>query len=82
MEPVLTLQMEQPTLLEGLLDVLLEWELKRIEILPIQAGVDEIVHMAWYEGTDFWTPKNYRRMLRPRLQQIVERAHRAGIPFR
>jgi uroporphyrinogen-III decarboxylase len=61
--------------------VLLEWELKRIDLL-IKAGVDEIVHMAWYEGTDFWTPKNYRRMIRPRLQQIIDRAHNAGIPFR
>lgn len=81
MEPVLYWQMDQPALLESLLDVLLEWELKRIDLL-IKAGVDELVHMAWYEGTDFWTPKNYRRMIRPRLQQIIDRAHSAGIPFR
>jgi uroporphyrinogen-III decarboxylase len=81
MQAVLYWQMDQPALLESLLDVLLEWELKRIDLL-IKAGVDEIVHMAWYEGTDFWTPKNYRRMIRPRLQQIIDRAHNAGIPFR
>jgi uroporphyrinogen-III decarboxylase len=81
MQSVLYWQMDQPALLESLLDVLLEWELKRIDQL-IKAGVDEIVHMAWYEGTDFWTPKNYRRMIRPRLQQIIDRAHSAGIPFR
>jgi hypothetical protein len=81
MEGLLYGQMDQPALIEGLLDVLLEWELKRADLL-IQAGVDELVHMAWYEGSDFWTPKNYRRMLRPRLQQIIDRAHRAGIPFR
>ncbi len=81
MEPILYWQMDQPALLEDLLDVLLEWELKRVEWL-VRAGVDEIVHMAWYEGTDFWTPRNYRRMIRPRLQQLVDRAHKAGIPFR
>jgi uroporphyrinogen-III decarboxylase len=81
MEHVLYWQMDQPALLESLLDVLLEWELKRTDLL-IRAGVDELVHMAWYEGTDFWTPKNYRRMIRPRLQQIIDLAHNAGIPFR
>jgi hypothetical protein len=81
MDSVLYWQMDQPALLESLLDLLLEWELKRIDLL-IQAGVDEIVHMAWYEGTDFWTPKNYRRMLRPRLQQLIDRVHAAGLPFR
>jgi len=81
MEAVLYWQMDQPAFLESLLDILLEWELKRVDLL-IEAGIDELVHMAWYEGTDFWTPKNYRRMLRPRLQQLVDRAHRAGIPFR
>jgi hypothetical protein len=81
MDGLLYGQMDHPELIEGLLDVLLEWELKRADRL-IQAGVDELVHMAWYEGTDFWTPKNYRRMLRPRLQQLIDRAHRAGIPFR
>ncbi|HEX7973579.1 MAG TPA: uroporphyrinogen decarboxylase family protein, partial [Anaerolineales bacterium] len=68
-------------LLEALLDILLEWELKRVDWL-VQSGIDELVHMAWYEGTDFWTPRNYRRLLRPRLQQIIDRAHSAGIPFR
>jgi uroporphyrinogen-III decarboxylase len=81
MERLLLGQMEEPALIEALLDVLLDWELKRADLL-IEAGIDELVHMAWYEGTDFWTPKNYRRMLRPRLQQLIDRAHRAGIPFR
>lgn len=81
MQSVLYWQMDQPALLEALLDILLEWELKRVDWL-VQSGIDELVHMAWYEGTDFWTPRNYRRLLRPRLQQIIDRAHSAGIPFR
>jgi hypothetical protein len=81
MENVLYWQMDQPQLLEALLDILLEWELKRLELL-LGEGIDNQVHMAWYEGTDFWTPRNYRRMLKPRLQQIIDRVHSFGIPFR
>jgi hypothetical protein len=81
MENVLFWQMDQPELLEALLDVLLEWELQRVDML-LEEGIDVLVHMAWYEGVDFWTPKNYRRMLRPRLQQLIDRAHSRGAPFR
>lgn len=81
MENVLYWQMEQPEFLEALMDVLLEWELRRAGML-LEAGIDALVHMAWYEGTDFWTPKNYRRILRPRLQQLVDAAHAHGVPFR
>jgi uroporphyrinogen-III decarboxylase len=81
MENVLFWQMDQPELLEALLDVLLEWELQRIDLL-IEEKIDVLVHRAWYEGTDFWTPKNFRRLLRPRLQQLIDKAHAHDIPFR
>lgn len=81
MEGVLYGQTDQPALLEALLDVLLEWELQRAEQV-LQQGVDCWVHMAWYEGVDFWSPKNFRRLLRPRLQQLIDKAHAHGVPFR
>lgn len=81
MENVLYWQMDQPALLEAVLDVLLEWELARVDLL-LDEGIDMLVHSAWYEGADFWSPKNFRRLLRPRLQQLIDRAHRRGVPFR
>jgi len=81
MENVLFWQMDQPDVLETLLDVLLEWELQRVELL-LEEDIEVLVHMAWYEGTDFWTPKNFRRLLRPRLQQLIDKAHAHHIPFR
>ena len=81
MENVLFWQMDQPELLEALMDVLLEWELQRVNLL-LEEGIDVLVHMAWYEGTDFWTPKNYRRIIRPRLQQLIDKAHDGNVPFR
>lgn len=74
-------QMDQPEVLESLMDALLEWELRRVEQV-LSEGAECLVHMAWYEGTDFWTPRNYRRIIRPRLQQLVNAAHARGVPFR
>ena len=45
-------------------------------------GVDVMVHMAWYEGTIFWTPKNFRRYIKPRLKQLVDLAHSKSALFR
>jgi uroporphyrinogen-III decarboxylase len=81
MERILTSQMDEPEFVEELLDTLLEWELKRIDLL-LDEGIDVLVHMAWYEGTDFWTPTNYRSMLKPRLKQIVDKVHSRGVKFR
>ena len=81
MEPVMTGQLETPGLIEALLETLLEWELGRIDLLA-GAGVDFITHMAWYEGSDFWTPRCFRRLLKPRLKQLAERAHAHGLPLR
>jgi uroporphyrinogen-III decarboxylase len=81
MQNVLYWQMDQPHLLERLMDILLEWELRRVDLL-LDEGIDVMVHMAWYEGTDFWTPRNYRRILRPRLQEIIDRVHSRHVPLR
>ena len=74
-------QFDQPDLLDALFDELLEWEMRRTELL-LQEGIDEMVHMAWYEGTVFWTPKSFRRFIKPRLAQLIERCHSAGVLFR
>ena len=81
MQRILYGQMDEPGFIEQVLDVIFEWEMGRIDLL-LAEGVDEIVHMAWYEGTDFWTPKNYRRLLKPRLRQMVEKVHAHGRKFR
>jgi hypothetical protein len=74
-------QMRQPEILDKLFDVLLNWEMMRTDLV-LQEGVDVMVHMAWYEGTVFWTPKNFRRFIKPRLAQLVKMCHNKGVPFR
>lgn len=79
-EQLLYWQMDSPELLEELLDILLKWELLRMELL-LDEGVDVIVHSAWYESTNFWTPKNYHKLLKPRLKEMVNLTHQAGKLF-
>ncbi len=76
-EALLYRQMDQPEFLEELLDLVCRWELRRLELL-LDEGVEAVVHSAWYETTDFWTPGNYRRLLKPHLARLVRTAHEAG----
>ncbi len=79
-EALLYQQMDNPEFLEELLELIAGWEMRRMELL-LEAGVEVIVHSAWYETTDFWTPATYRRLLKPRLARMVRLAHEAGALF-
>lgn len=81
MQRILYGQMDEPDFIGQVLDVILEWELKRIDLL-LEAGIDVLVHMAWYESTDFWSPRTFRKLLRPRLQEEIDRCHARGVKFR
>jgi uroporphyrinogen-III decarboxylase len=81
MQRILYGQMDEPDFIEQVLDVILEWELKRIDLL-LEAGIDVLVHMAWYESTDFWSPRTFRKLLRPRLQAEIDKCHARGVKFR
>lgn len=79
-EALLYLQMDEPGFIERLLDIIVEWELSRLELL-LAEGVEAVVHSAWYETTDFWTPATYDRLLLPRLRRLVDTTHSAGARF-
>lgn len=81
MQRILYGQMDEPDFIAQVLDTILEWELKRLDLL-LEAGIDELVHMAWYESADFWSPHTYRKFLRPRLQAEIDRCHARGVKFR
>jgi hypothetical protein len=66
--------------LEELLDLLLEWESKRLGMM-IDQGIEILFHSAWYEMTDFFTPEVYRRLLKPRLQKLINICHEAQVRF-
>lgn len=72
--------MDQPELLEGVLDAVGDWNRWRMEVM-LDAKPDLLVRRGWYEGTDFWSPALYRRFLLPRLAAEVRMAHQAGAKF-
>lgn len=81
MERILYGQMDEPEFLDDLLEAVFQWEIKRIDYM-LEYGIDVLVHMAWYESTDFWTPTNFRRLIKPRLMKEIEKARSHGVKFR
>ena len=71
---------DEPALLEAILDVVSEWNRWRMELM-LDAGVDLFVRRAWYEGTDLWSPALYHRFFLPRLMAETQLAHEAGAKF-
>lgn len=76
-EGLIFAQVDDPGFVEQLLEMLWRYEQQRIEIL-LDAGVDVVVHRGWYHVTDFWSPRNYRRFLKPLLKREIEMVHQAG----
>jgi len=76
-EGLIFAQVDQPALVQALLEMLWQYEQTRIEIL-LDAGVDTIVHRGWYHVTDFWSPRQYRRFLKPLLKREIDMVHQAG----
>jgi len=71
---------DEPGFIAELLDTVCAWEKRRLALL-LDQKVELVFHSAWYEITDFWTPKLYREMLKPLLKQLIEMVHQAGAKF-
>jgi hypothetical protein len=71
---------DDPDFIAETLDAICAWEQKRLAML-IDEGVELVFHSAWYEMTDFWTPRVYRSVLQPRLKKLVRMCHQAGVRF-
>lgn len=71
---------DDPGFVAELLEVIWFWHIKQIGLL-VDAGVDVILHRAWYEIPDFWGVDAYRQFLLPLLREEVAIAHQAGRRF-
>jgi hypothetical protein len=72
--------MENPQLLDAVLDLVGEWNRVRMELM-LEPGPDLFLRRAWYEGAAYWSPGLFRRFLLPRLRREVEAVHDAGAAF-
>jgi hypothetical protein len=71
---------DQPDLLAELLGLIAAWNRPRMQAF-LDFGVDLFVRRAWYEGTDFWSPRLFRRFFRPLLKEEVDLVHQAGARY-
>ncbi len=80
MEELMIATMTNPTFVEDLLEMIHRWNLSRMKVV-LSGGVDLFIKRAWYEGSDFVTPKFYREIILPRLKEEVELTHDYGARF-
>ena len=80
-ENLLIAAMDRPGFVHQLLDTILEWEMRSIELLLESEAVDVILHRGWYECADFWPPPMYREFIAPRLSRKIKLVHQAGRKF-
>ena len=79
-EKALLLSMDEPETIEELLQVISNWNMKRIEVY-LEQGIDLLIKRAWYESTDLWSPSLYHQFIFPLLKKEIELVHQAGAKF-
>jgi len=77
-EKIMELSILQPDLIKEYASIINAWNMKQIEIYLDVTDADIIIRRAWYETTEFWTPKAYRAIIAPLLKKEVELIHQAG----
>jgi uroporphyrinogen-III decarboxylase len=77
-EKIMELSILQPDLVKEYAAIIHTWNMKQIEIYLEVTSADIIIRRAWYESTEFWTPKAYRAIIAPFLKKETELVHQAG----
>jgi len=71
---------EHRSFLAELLDLILNWSKRQLEI-TLDWGVDTVQFSGIYEGTAFWSPKDFGELFAPAVKQIADLVHQAGAKF-
>jgi len=80
-EKIMELSILQPELIREYAAIIHAWNMKQIEIYLDVTAADIIIRRAWYETTEFWTPKAFRAIIAPTLKKEAELIHQAGRKF-
>ena len=71
---------DQPDFVRDLYTIIAKWNRQRMTLI-LDAGIDLYIKRAWYENTDFFTPKTWQELIQPQLRMDVDLAHSAGVKF-
>jgi hypothetical protein len=77
-EKIMELSILQPDLIKQYAAIIHAWNMKQIEIYLDVTSADIIIRRAWYESTEFWTPKAYHTIIAPTIKEEAELVHQAG----
>jgi len=80
LDNALLFAVDAPEFLNALLDVIEEWNRRRMALM-LEAQPDLFIRRAWYEGTAYWSPALFRRFLLPRITREAQLAHDAGASY-
>ena len=80
-EDIMILSISRPEVVREYAEIIHRWNARQIEIYLDVTEADVIFRRAWYESTEFWTPKAYRQLVAPLLRKEVELTHQAGRKF-
>ena len=80
LRPLIWKAINDPDFVEELLNIICQWEKPRLELL-LEEKVDLIVHSGWYEMPHLWSPRLFRKFIKPILSKEIQLTHDAGIPF-
>jgi hypothetical protein len=80
LENMILASYEQPDFLRELLGLIAAWNHERMRLV-LSAGPDLYIKRAWYENTDFWSPRSWKKFILPLLQTDVALCHAAGARF-
>lgn len=68
----------QPDLMREYAQIIHRWNMKQLEIYLDVTAADILIRRAWYETTEFWTPKAFRHIIAPTIMEEAELVHQAG----
>jgi len=71
---------DQPEFVQAVFSMIAAWNRARMAVM-LEADLDLFIKRAWYENTDFFTPKTWRKFIQPELKKDVALAHQAGAKF-
>jgi hypothetical protein len=80
LEKMMYATFDDPEFIEAILAQITAWNHSRMKVV-LDSGVDLYIKRAWYENTDFWSPRSWRKFIFPILKADVELAHSYGAKF-
>jgi len=72
---------KNPKLIHNILDILLEWDKRYLQKILEANVIDVICYRGWYENTLFFSPRNYKKFVAPRVSELIKMAHDKKVKF-